>query len=230
MKIILASASPRRKELLGHIFPEFTIIPAKGEEHAVFHTPDQYVQDLAVHKAREIADMHFHTVTSYAVPLRDIAPDSLTMIIGADTIVYAQGQLLGKPADPEEAFEMLSLLSGKAHKVFTGVAFLFLRCVSENAEKREPIFELVAEHAFSEETEVFVDALTKNEIDAYIASSDPFDKAGGYGIQGLFSKHITKIRGDYFNVVGLPVSRIYRELRGILPQLFCPLYSSVSGD
>ena len=216
MKIILASASPRRQELLKHIFSEFTVIPAKEEEKAIFHSPDQYAQDLSGHKAHEIARMYFQaTPASTKYDLKEIANDSLTLILGADTIVYASGKVLGKPSDPKEAREMLSMLSGKSHKVYTGVTLLIIRSKSDATGKNPPINELIVDHSFSEETEVIVDKLTEKDIDAYIAGKDPFDKAGSYGIQGSFSKHIIGIRGDYFNVVGLPVSRIYREFNAL---------------
>ena len=208
MNVILASASPRRKELLGHLFSEFTILPAQGEEQADFQTPSQYVSKLAEHKAMEIARTKFSAKRlPDAGPVTDYPSDQITLILGADTIVYADSQVLGKPADADEAFSMLSRLSGKSHEVYTGVSLIFL------SEKEHAILDV---HSFSEKTEVFVDTLTKEEILSYIASKDPLDKAGSYGIQGLFSKHITGINGDYFNVVGLPVSRIYRELKTVL--------------
>ncbi len=235
MDIILASQSPRRKELLGHIFEQFTILPAKGEETAVLHTPDQYAGDLSRQKAQEIAREHFHavpsTLTSPVKEMKELPSDSLTLIIGADTIVYAQGKVLGKPADPKEAFAMLSLLSGKTHTVYTGVTLLLLNRISEDGKTGESGYEILKELSFSESTEVIVDNLSKEEIDAYIASKDPFDKtsvhipdtgivpewkdkAGAYAIQGTFgAKFVKRIEGEYNNVVGLPTARLYQELK-----------------
>ncbi len=217
MNVILASASPRRKELLGHIFSEFTVLPAVGEEEADFSTPSQFVCDLAENKALEVARSAFRAEKNVSnEPLTNYAPEDLTLILGADTIVFANDLVLGKPAGPKEAFDMLSLLSGASHKVYTGVCLLFLRkdaADKESDHDRQDKYSLIASHSFCEETEVFVDPLTDKEIDDYIATGDPLDKAGSYGIQGPFCKHISGIRGDYFNVVGLPVSRISRELK-----------------
>ena len=217
MKIILASASPRRKELLGHLFKNFTILPAKGEETAVFRTPDQYVQDLARHKALEIVRSEFKAVPAPSpLSLRAYPDTDLTLVLGADTIVYAAGQILGKPADASDAFHMLTLLSGQTHNVYTGVCMIFLQRVAKGPDDSVIRYDIVQEHSFSEKTQVMVDQLSKQEIKDYIATGDPLDKAGSYGIQGPFSKHITGIRGDYYNVVGLPVSRIYRQLGELL--------------
>ncbi len=220
MNVILASGSPRRKELLGHLFPKFSIMPAEGEEEADFLSPSQYVTDLAEKKALEVARRGLSADTNAIYGgLKSYSTQDLTLILGADTIVYANGKVLGKPASREEAYEMLSLLSGASHKVYTGVCLLFLcndPAVSKNDSVRSDAYRLISSHSFCEETEVFVDPLTPGEINDYIATGDPLDKAGSYGIQGPFCKHIRGISGDYFNVVGLPVSRISRELKGIL--------------
>ena len=213
MKIILASASPRRKELLHHIFPAFEIIPANGEENAVFTTPSQYVSDLALSKAAEIACNSFglKKLTDSNNSVTTLPSDDALLIIGADTIVYSDNRVLGKPADAREAEDMLRCLSGKMHSVYTGVSLLLLTPKENSAD-------LIKKISFSEETHVYVSELTSEEIREYIQSKDCFDKAGSYGIQGMFSKHIDHIDGDYFNVVGLPVSRLYREIRNHFPQ------------
>lgn len=191
MKIILASASPRRQELLKNIFTNFDIETSSCEENAVFSTPEKYVKDLASLKALDIASKHEH----------DSSPSESLLIIGADTIVYHNGKILGKPSDKEDAKEMLSALSGNIHQVYTGICIVYINKGHRN---------IFTDH---ECTKVIVDCLSEAEIEQYILSKDPFDKAGSYGIQGQFSKHIKGIEGDYFNVVGLPIYRLYQMLR-----------------
>ena len=123
-------------------------------------------------------------------------------MIGADTVVAYENQILGKPKDEEDARRMLTMLSGKTHSVYTGVTFVFI-----DKEGR------TGEHCFFEKTDVCMYPLKEEEIDRYIQSGDPMDKAGSYGIQGRFAIHIKEIRGDYNNVVGLPVARLYQELQ-----------------
>ncbi len=187
MKYILASASPRRKELLEQIGLKFEIIPACKEERMHFTKPKEAVMDLSRQKAEEIAGKR----ASEAVP---------EIIIGADTVVSYESEILGKPKDREDAYRMISLLQGKGHKVYTGVT-LILR-----TEKEEKV------HSFFEETEVFMYPMSEKEREWYIETREPFDKAGGYGIQGRCAVFIEKICGDYNNVVGLPVALIYQEL------------------
>lgn len=184
--IILASKSPRRKELLSLITKNFVIEPAKGEETADESLPtDLYVSALAENKAREIAALH---------------PEDI--VIGADTIVAAKGEILGKPRYAEDAKRMLTLLSGTEHSVYTGV------CVINKGE----------EYTFCEETIVRFFVLSEEEIDDYIATGEPFDKAGAYGIQDYGALLVEGIEGDYYNVMGLPVGKLNRVLKelGIL--------------
>lgn len=187
MKYILASASPRRKELLEQIGLEFEIIPACGEEIIPAAKPEEVVMDLSRQKAGEIAEKR----------AKEAAPE---VIIGADTVVAYGNEILGKPRDKEDAYRMISLLQGNCHKVYTGVT-LILRTREDTAV-----------HSFFEETEVVMYPMSRSEREWYIATGEPFDKAGGYGIQGRCAVFIEKIQGDYNNVVGLPVARIYREL------------------
>lgn len=193
MKIILASASPRRQELLKNLFDNFDIRISSCEENAVLKTPSQYVMDLAHQKADDVA-------AQYIKESGD-SPDDEALVIGADTIVYSDGRVLGKPSDRTGAQTMLQSLSGKNHHVYTGVSVVHIK----NSKKDI--------HDFFECTRVSVSSLSDEEISAYIDTSDPFDKAGSYGIQGYFSRHIRGIDGDYFNVVGLPVSKLYEELK-----------------
>ncbi len=180
-KIILASASPRRKELLEQIGVTFEIVKAEGEEVITSAIPEEVVKKLSIQKAREVAKRCEGTV-----------------IIGADTVVAAGGQILGKPKDPADAMRMLALLQGKEHQVITGVAVLL-------TESGKVI-------SFVETTTVHVFPMTRTQMEQYIASGEPMDKAGAYGIQGRFAAYVSGIEGDYNNVVGLPVGRLYQEV------------------
>ena len=186
MNVILASASPRRKELLSNIFPDFQCIPSDIEEVIPEETPLFEVPCiLATQKAEYVAKTH---------------PDSL--VIGSDTVVIAGNELLGKPCDDDDARRMLTDLSGKVHYVVTGCALFY------NGKSR----------VFRDETKVEFYPLSDEEIENYIASREPFDKAGAYGIQGLGSLFVKGIDGDFFNVVGLPVSRLNREIKNFLAE------------
>ncbi len=197
-RIVLASASPRRKELLEQIGMEFEICPAKGEEVMTVQAPDQVVLELSARKAREVAS----GILTYNENHKELVTPQEILVIGADTVVAYDGQILGKPKDEEDAGRMLSLLSGNTHSVYTGVTFVFM-----DQENR------CGQYSFFEETKVEFYPLSEKEIDSYVASGDPMDKAGGYGIQGPFAAYVKGIRGDYNNVVGLPVARIFQELK-----------------
>ena len=184
MKIILASASPRRKELLEQIGVKFMIEPAKGEEKITKNLPGEVVKELALQKAREVAKDE----------------EGPVLVIGADTVVAYGDEILGKPKDEKDAYRMISMLQGKVHAVYTGVALI----VQNPLERKEIVF--------AEKTKVFVYPMTKDEILSYIATKEPMDKAGSYGIQGKFAAFIEKIEGDYNNVVGLPIAGIYQKL------------------
>lgn len=181
MKIILASASPRRKELLSMITGDFEIQVSDADESAV-KCPDilKTAETLARVKAESVA-------------LKN--PDCI--VIGADTVVRCGDKILGKPKNRAEAREMLGLLSGQSHFVDTGV------CIVKNG----------VTVSFTETTEVEFCAISESEKESYIESGEPFDKAGGYGIQGKAALFVKGIRGDYFNVVGLPVSALYHRLK-----------------
>lgn len=197
-QMILASASPRRKELLEQIGAEFVICPAKGEEVITETDPSAVVMELSRQKAEDVAS----GVLTYNEQHADLATPQDILVIGADTVVAYENQILGKPKDEEDARRMLTMLSGKTHSVYTGVTFVFI-----DKEGR------TGEHCFFEKTDVCMHPLKEEEIDRYIQSGDPMDKAGSYGIQGRFAIHIKEIRGDYNNVVGLPVARLYQELQ-----------------
>lgn len=179
MALILASKSPRRRELLAQMgLTDFEIHPAVGEELAEPGlTPPELVQALALHKAREVAEKFAH-------------PGDL--VIGADTIVVLNDQVLGKPHDEAHALEMLTALSGREHHVYTGVAVL--------QDGREL--------AQVEDTAVWFRDASQAELNRYIATGEPMDKAGAYGIQGRGGLLVSRIEGDYTNVVGLPIVRL----------------------
>ena len=197
-QMIVASASPRRKELLEQIGAEFVICPAKGEEVITETDPSAVVMELSRQKAEEVA----YGVLIYNEQHADLTTPQDISVIGVDTVVAYENQILGKPKDEEDARRMLTMLSGKTHSVYTGVTFVFI-----DKEGR------TGEHCFFEKTDVCMYPLKEEEIDRYIQSGDPMDKAGSYGIQGRFAIHIKEIRGDYNNVVGLPVARLYQELQ-----------------
>lgn len=191
-KIILASASPRRAEILRNAGFEFSLISADVDESLrAGETAAAYVERLARAKAR-----------TAAARLTEMHQDCGT-IVAADTTVVLEGEILGKPESAEDARRMLRQLSGRWHQVLTGLAVLPLG----DAAHRE--------HAVVEETRVQFAKLSANEIEAYIATGEPFDKAGAYAIQGLAGKFIPRIEGCYFNVMGLPLARLYEILRKI---------------
>lgn len=179
-EIILASGSPRRKELLETAGLDFRIIVADIEEKIPDGaTPQEAVKALAFQKAQAVANSHRESI-----------------VIGADTVVVCDGKILGKPKNEDDAFNMLRMLSGRSHTVCTGVALI-------KGDKAKN---------FCDETEVEFHKLSDEEIEAYVKTGEPMDKAGAYGIQGKGCVLVKRINGDYFNVVGLPVSRVYREL------------------
>lgn len=189
--IILASGSPRRREILSDLGAELKIITADVDESSDERDPEKLAEQLARKKGEAV----------YQKLLADNAAELTLPVISADTVVFCDGEIMGKPADKADAKRMLKKLSGRAHTVTTGI------CVIANGI---PFSSAVT-------TRVFVDALTDAQIDTYINSGDPFDKAGAYGIQGIFSKHINKIEGCYFNVVGLPtnaLSKLFLEATG----------------
>lgn len=187
-KIILASASPRRKELLAKAGISFTVIPAAGEEKRTSENPGEAVQQLARDKAEWVAQSLAEC-------------EEGTLVIGSDTIVVFENRILGKPKDRRDAAETLEKLQGNTHQVYTGVTVL-----EREAGKW-------VEHTFFESTDVTFYPVSREEIQDYIATGEPMDKAGSYGIQGLFGIYVKGICGDYNNVVGLPVARLFHEMK-----------------
>ena len=175
MELILASASPRRREMLTLMGYDFTVKPSRAEENIGHCAPGEYVSRLARIKAAAVAE-----------------ENPGCCVLGSDTIVYLDGEILGKPRDEEDAFHILSTLSGRTHTVFTGVAII--------AGDKETIF--------YDKTEVTFKTLEPDEIRDYIATGEPMDKAGAYGIQGMGGMFVDRIDGSYSNVVGLPMSML----------------------
>lgn len=190
-QIILASGSPRRKELLLQIGLPFTAMPCEKEETIREKSPEKIVEQLSYDKAMEAAGR---------------APEG-SLVIGADTMVALDGEAMGKPRDEAQAAAMLERLAGRSHQVYTGVT-----AVIREGEDYEFF-------TFHEKTQVHIYPMTPQEIREYAASGEPMDKAGAYAVQGLFAKYVRGIEGDYNNVVGLPVSRLWQELkkRGLCP-------------
>ena len=190
IKIVLASASPRRKELLNQVGLNPVIEPSGIEEIITTTIPKEAVIELSLQKAEDVAKKQLPG----------------TVVIGADTVVAAGGKILGKPKTHEEAFEMIDSFQGKTHNVFTGVTLIL--CGENKMTVR----------SFAEQTDVHVYPMTSEEIRLYAEDEEPMDKAGAYGIQGRFAAFVKGIDGDYSNVVGLPVGRVYQELKQICEQ------------
>ncbi len=181
--IILASASPRRKELLAKIGLKFEVEPSNDEEElSPGLEPYELAKSLSLKKAERVAKNHRNA-----------------LVIAADTFVVLEGQILGKPKTESDARKMLSAISGRQHSVITGFTII-------DTESHKVLSRSVA-------TRVYIRKLTANEIDAYMQTKEPLDKAGAYAIQGLGSVIVEKIEGDYFNVVGLPLSALAEALK-----------------
>ena len=204
MKIILASASPRRRELLAQIGLEFEVKVSNVEEHITSKIPGRIVEQLARQKAHAVFDEIQVQEIRENLAQGKRMPKEDCLIIGADTVVAFGDEILGKPTSESEAASMHHMLSGKTHQVYTGVAMIYypgdynqsLECKS-----------------FYEKTDVTFYDMKQEEIDEYVASGDCMDKAGAYGIQGFCARYIKGIEGDYNNVVGLPVGRLYQEIK-----------------
>ena len=192
-RLILASSSPRRREILQAAGIEFDVVPTSVlEERLPGESPEQFVCRMATEKAE--------------AAWQRIAHPCAAPILGADTVVVLENETLGKPDSAEDARRMLRLLSGRQHRVLTGLCLL-----SPPQTWPSPLSELRREVQVASTTVQF-SKLTEKEIEEYVASGEPFDKAGGYAIQGLASKYIEGIQGCYFNVVGLPISLVYQML------------------
>lgn len=182
-RIVLASASPRRREILEQVGLPFAVVPSSAEENITGEiSPSLLVQSLSLLKAADVAKSQSEN----------------TLVIGADTIVVLGGEILTKPKDADDAKAMLRRLSGQCHSVLTGLTVM--RCSDGKSV------------SVTEETKVYFKTLSEKEIDSYVRTKEPLDKAGSYGIQGLGGLFVEKIDGDYYNVVGLPLSRLGKLL------------------
>ena len=188
MRILLASASPRRRELLEQIGLPFQVVVSHVEEVITETEPGKVVEQLSAQKAEAVAG--------------SLGEPEETLVIGADTVVAAENTILGKPKDAAQAAEMLRMLAGRTHAVYTGVTLILWGTSGEKARK-----------TFHERTDVSFYPMEEAEIRQYVATGDCMDKAGAYGIQGFCARYISGISGDYNNVVGLPVGRLYQEIK-----------------
>lgn len=185
-KLILASASPRRQEILKNLGLEFKITVSEADESIIdkYSVPVSiYVQELALLKATAVAEK---------------LEDRNSLIISADTVVYLDGKILGKPQNDEDAKKMLESLSGRCHSVFTGICVMDAKTLKSVCAK--------------EETKVYFKVLSSETIEDYVNTKEPLDKAGAYAIQGLGSLFADKIEGDFMNVIGLPVKKLFEVL------------------
>lgn len=185
-RIVLASASPRRLELLRQIGIEPEVVVSHVEERVTSSEPGEVVMELAGQKARDVAG--------------EVTPG--TLVIGSDTVVAVDGKILGKPRNHEEAAGMIRMIAGRSHQVYTGVCMI----VRENGREDRI-------RTFYDETDVEVYDMSEEEILSYARSEEPMDKAGAYAVQGFFARYIRRLRGSYANVMGLPVSRLYQEMK-----------------
>ena len=195
IRLILASCSPRRRELIKYIGAPYECISVDADESCFSKNPAVAVCEISSKKAVAALD-----------DVKELEEEQV--IIGADTIVVCDGKILGKPENPTHAKHMLKMLSGRTHQVYTGITLLY---------KKEG---KTLQKAFSECTDVEIEKLTDSEIEEYIAVNEYGDKAGSYAIQGVFSAHVKGIKGDYNNVVGFPVARLYKELKTIFGEDF----------
>lgn len=184
-RIILASASPRRRELLAQMGLSFEVMPSTKEEKMIEAEASKVVESLSSQKAEDIA--------------QQINGDAT--IIGSDTIVVCDGEIMGKPHSKEEAFSMISRLQGRKHQVYTGVTVID-RISGKEAKK-----------TFAAQADVSVYPMTDAEIEAYIAKGESMDKAGAYGIQGAFGMFVKEIKGEYTTILGLPIAALYQTLK-----------------
>lgn len=186
-KLILASGSPRRREILAQAGISFEVVPSDADETVDKTEPYKVVEELSLRKAMDVADRQ----------------SGDCIVIGADTVVACNRQILGKPADEEEACQMIRLIQGRSHAVYSGVTLLH-----KKGGQIQP-------YTFHEKTEVEVVPMTEEEIRDYVTKGESLDKAGAYGIQGAFAAYIRGIQGDYYNVVGFPLCRFIQVLKGM---------------
>ncbi len=187
-RVVLASGSPRRREIMQLLDVPFEVIVSDADESTSSTLATDVVMELSMLKAVAVSDK--------------LSDNERLIVIGSDTVVAKDNKILGKPKDKSDAYKMIKSIAGDVHSVYTGVAIIIKEKGKEEIRK-----------SFYCDTKVFVNPMTEKEIEAYISTDEPYDKAGAYGIQGRFSKHVSHIEGDYFNVVGLPISMLYDEIK-----------------
>ena len=200
IKIILASGSPRRKELLTQAGSDFDVCPSLSEEDLEVMAPSEYVMLLAKMKADEVCNR----IIAEDVGRRAKKLPEKFVILGADTVVSLNGRILGKPYDYDDAYNTLNSLSDQTHQVYTGVCLIYVEGRAKTSS------------SFFEKTDVTFYPVSHEEIIQYLATNEPFDKAGSYGIQGKGGLFVKEINGDYNNVVGLPLARVYHEIEELV--------------
>jgi septum formation protein len=209
--IILASNSPRRRELLAQAGYNFTVIPSGCNEDTDILIPKDFVMELAARKARDVYDKVMSDtgvqdnciVKAVDNNLHDNSTSSF-IVIGSDTVVALNGRILGKPVDYDDAYNTLNSLSGQTHNVYTGVSIIYYNGNDTHIS------------TFYENTEVTFYPMSHEEITWYLSTGDPMDKAGSYGIQTQGGLFIKEIKGDYNNVVGLPLAKVYHEINRLI--------------
>lgn len=202
IKIILASGSPRRKELLAQAGYDFDVCPSLSEEDLEVMAPSEYVMLLAKMKADEVCNR----LIAEDVGRRVKKLPERFVVLGADTVVSLNGRILGKPYDYDDAYNTLNSLSDQTHQVYTGVCLIYVEGRAKTSS------------SFFEKTDVTFYTVSHEEIIQYLATNEPFDKAGSYGIQGKGGLFVKGIEGDYNNVVGLPLARVYHELEELVSE------------
>lgn len=202
IKIILASGSPRRKELLAQAGYDFDVCPSLSEEDLEVMAPSEYVMLLAKMKADEVCNR----LIAEDVGRRVKKLPEHFVVLGADTVVSLNGRILGKPYDYDDAYNTLNSLSDQTHQVYTGVCLIYVEGRAKTSS------------SFFEKTNVTFYPVSHEEIIQYLATNEPFDKAGSYGIQGKGGLFVKGIEGDYNNVVGLPLARVYHELEELVSE------------
>ena len=200
IKIILASGSPRRKELLAQAGYDFDVCPSLSEEDLEVMAPSEYVMLLAKMKADEVCNR----LIAEDVGRRVKKLPERFVVLGADTVVSLNGRILGKPYDYDDAYNTLNSLSDQTHQVYTGVCLIYVNGRAKSSS------------SFYEKTDVTFYPVSHDEIIQYLATNEQFDKAGSYGIQGKGGLFVKGIEGDYNNVVGLPLARVYHELEELV--------------
>lgn len=214
VRIVLASGSPRRREILKRAGLAFEVLPARGEERYTKVLPEEIVMELSRAKASEVYFRLMEGAFGQADGKQEEKPCAkrALLVVSADTVVAIDGRILGKPKDPEDAFSMLSRLQGRTHDVYTGVT-LFLSPIAVDGKMKA-----YKEKVFHVRTGVEFKPMTEEEIRAYVATGEPLDKAGAYAIQGIGGRFVAAYHGDYDNIVGFPLEEALCEVDKLISE------------